>query len=673
MAGENSLLMVHLMDGLGISKVASSGDIFVDFHLLRDNKVIKHWQSKHIRNSKLMVWDQKMEVTIEGNGALDDMIVRMSLLCNSTGVEGENHLIAILEELFCTFAAVGPISTSGTLTFSPAPSPMRQRRRTGSENATLNRKDRVLTLASVDPTKQGNPRIRFGVMYIPAELVKGTTGIDSKRNFMNFKFQENLLKQQQANRQSRSNSPCFERPQAAEDVGDKETAQMKEDREFKFLHDRKNEQRQRTLEETIFNEFCTIKLNISYSSSVEVVDASGVVNTGASTPATTSVSVVPIKTFVTLLQFHFPPKFGEAVDGAAAALHKEKAVDTNTGTLAMDGDSDIDAEAFSGQSPIQLLKLGYVHLAGQGRFFHSRVAWEYTKHCIDCNNRLIEGPNHEQLIESDDTLFIDSEQPSKASVLGLVLWVEKTVRQCQSMIEFLFADLNMEFALPHADGVVEGARAQTLAKGKGPQGSSAAGSVDMLTAPLMDILDPLPARSLQRPRSASRELVGHPDVGELPHRPPRPEPLPSSANSSHLSVSLDGPLSAANTFRSTGRSKSPSPAVRRSVDATPAGFDLTDDATLGEIMSDEKEALLQKNMVLVRDRLNYATKILTATMSVAGLPLDIQEKCAKCLRDVLSNCATLTAQIKVRSSALCLHPVRIFMLDFIYLLVFPHV
>ena len=57
MAAEESLLLVHLMDGLGITKSISSGDIYVDFLILRGEKIIKNWQSKHIRKSKLMVWD----------------------------------------------------------------------------------------------------------------------------------------------------------------------------------------------------------------------------------------------------------------------------------------------------------------------------------------------------------------------------------------------------------------------------------------------------------------------------------------------------------------------------------------------------------------------------------------------------------------------------------------
>jgi hypothetical protein len=327
----------------------------------------------------------------------------------------------------------------------------------------------------------------------------------------------------------------------------------------------------------------------------------------------------------------------------------------SSGSVQADADADSDTELFSGHSPIQLLKLGYVHMAGQGRFINSRIAWEYVKHCIDCNNRLIEQPDAEQLLQTDDARFIESEQPSRASVLGLVLWVEKTVRQSQTMIDFLFAGLNMEFAVPGAADSGNGAGGKGKAKGP-PDGASgsASGSRDLLTAPMMDILDPYPTR-LPPLRLSGRDPTDSDFAMDPQQRPPRPElgGTLSSTGSSHLSLSLDGSLSLAmdssrNRSRSALRSKSPNPAIRRSVDSPMPAFELSDDPTLGQIMSDEKEVLLQKNMDLVRDRLNYATKVLTATMSVAGLPLDIQEKCAKCLRDVLSNCASLTAQIKAR-------------------------
>lgn len=702
MVDNGSMLMVHLMDGLGITKVVSGGEIFVDFHILRQNKVIKHWQSKHIRNSKLMVWDQKMEVSvaIESGDPLDDLVVRMSLLSNSSGTEGDNTLIAILEELFTTFAVVGPVSTLGaSLTSSPSLSPMRSRPGSRQQQA-MRRKDRIVTLVSVDPIKQGNPRIRLGVLYIPASVVNATLGIDSKRNFMNFKFQESVLKQQQENRQSRANSPApVPLMKAAGDAnnvvnksiairgnddGDSnnyETLQEKEDREFQQLFEQRRLQRQRLLEEAIMDEFWTIKLNINIDATCskpgDTAAGANVGNdgSGAGTPAT--LSVVPIKTFVTLLRFHFPPKFADAVNGAIVSLQKEqeeKDRDPGSGDRALiipDEDCEAEAGVFHGQSPIELLKLGYVHIAGQGRFLSSKFAWEYVKYCIDCNNRLIETPDAEELIKSDDALFIESEQPSKATVLGLMLWVEKTIRQCQAMIEFLFGDLNMDFALPGGVGTEADDQGQQAKSKTGKAAMTRSDSRDFLTAPMLDILGPYPTHLQRHQRPSSRGIAGS-------TQPPRPEPLhidssypKHSVSTSHLSISLDGPLSASvdksgnninnssssSMLRSQRRQQSPHPAMRRSLDVAAASsttsqlsFDLADDATLEQILPDEKEALLQKNMELVRDRLNYATKILTATMSVAGLPLDVQEKCATCLRDVLSNCSSLSAQIRVRRS-----------------------
>ena len=105
-----SLLLVHIMDGLGISRIVSSGDLYVNFEIFRDNQSVCNFRSKSIKNTRLMVWDEKIEKIFdntdtdiqpnEENGA----IIRISLMSSQTGSSSSN-LEAFVEQILTTFVA----------------------------------------------------------------------------------------------------------------------------------------------------------------------------------------------------------------------------------------------------------------------------------------------------------------------------------------------------------------------------------------------------------------------------------------------------------------------------------------------------------------------------------------------------------------------------------------
>ena len=155
MAQSDHVLLLHLMDGLGIWKnMAGTDNLSVRFEVFCGETVVSSSNSKQIKNSRLMVWDERMEIIIGRScGAIEKdsgAFIRISLISIR---DNGDHLEAIDEELLCNFASMdsqpGMKKSTSTDNFS-------------NKSNIISRKDRIVTLAGTDISKPGNVRIRIG-------------------------------------------------------------------------------------------------------------------------------------------------------------------------------------------------------------------------------------------------------------------------------------------------------------------------------------------------------------------------------------------------------------------------------------------------------------------------------------------------------------------------------
>lgn len=625
-----SLLLIHIMDGLGVSRIVSSGDLHVSFEVFRDNESICSFRSKSIKNTRLMVWDEKIEQVFSGDIDVkpskdNSEIIRIALISSQSN--SGNNLEAFVEHMFTSFVALEePLAAKTSKGYrSRSPSPIRRTEKADvspvHQGVRLERKERIFTLVSTDVNKQSTVRLRLGILFIPAEFRAMEAGVTARSLFYGAAF----LTPDSSNVNDIKNSEGI--PDVVGHGMGNPSAHQNE----------KAARKQKQLSAAIRQEFIAIVCTVDVVSDEKIE----------------SMSVVPIKTFTTLLKFHFPITYSIDIEDMVFSISDGVTPSAVTEELAI-GTKPEDVLVGHNNDPMELLKLGFVDIPSKGRYFNSRIAWDYVQYCLDSNNPLLE--SEDPRVIDDDTVLGDPElliergtavdvkrrgQKSPASVLGMTLWVEKAVTQCQNMIELLFDEVGMR-----------------------PAASNVAPSLD---DDIIDIVD-LKLRNVAMKSISDAEVDGansqlppRPDTGSSEMRGRRSNSIVTKGISeSHVNTNI----SAENLGKQSKNSslllpRSSSPVMRSSdsprfsmstsvsnLTARSADFDMDSDVTLEGVMADEKEIVLRKNMDMLRNRLLYASNILDSTMSISNLPSDLRTKCAYCLSRVIQNCSKLRDQIR---------------------------
>ena len=148
----NDVFLLHLMDGMGTRKnLTPSEFLFVKFQVFCKNDEVLSVNSKQIKSSRLMVWDERIELSVpNSSGALapgSSAFIRLSLISCKESVE---QLEALFEDLLCDFSST--INSEAT-----------KKHGTIIDNPNLlSRKDRIVTLTGVDISASSSVRIRLG-------------------------------------------------------------------------------------------------------------------------------------------------------------------------------------------------------------------------------------------------------------------------------------------------------------------------------------------------------------------------------------------------------------------------------------------------------------------------------------------------------------------------------